>query len=130
MTPSRKPRRKARRSGPRRWGSRASPRSRPVVAAGRKQEQTKAPADIPACAVLLGLHAVMLDRDEWFVLAAVSRSTGSPFVWREAGEAERILLDQAAGGRFVAGHWSVRPGERRKVGELARPGSVSSVEKV
>lgn len=56
-----------------------------------------APADIPACAALCDLNAVMLRTDGWFVLAPITRSTGSAFVWRRARNAERILLDQVAG---------------------------------
>ena len=78
-----------------------------------KQDQTKAPADIVTSAALLELWAVGLGPEGWFVLAPVARSFGSPLVWRQANTEERTILDRAARDRFVAGHWSIRPGVPR-----------------
>ena len=107
--------------------SRNKPALVPVGTAGRKSGHpppTKATGDIPACAALLNLRAVMLRPGEsscgWVVLAPINRSTGSAFVWRRASTAEGSLLDYVAGNRFVAGHWTARPGQKGQKTGLPR----------
>ena len=108
--PARKPRRSPgsnrKRGGARGRSSSPSPKIKPQI----KLQPARVPADIVGCAKQLGLRAVMLGPDGLFVLAPVARSSGLHFIWRQANDAERRSFEQAAGDRFVAGHWSVRPG--------------------
>ncbi|WP_419737881.1 hypothetical protein [Ruegeria sp.] len=64
--------------------------------------------DIAACAARLGLAAVRLEPDGWFVLARVTGAQGAAYAWRPASPPEMQLFEAGAGARLVAGHWSLR----------------------